>query len=102
VVLEVAAVAVEYRLTGQSVHGTAPGSALCLPASHALHARPSWPSTADLYPARHLQSLSTLLSRGANVLIGQMSHCAAPAAEYVFASHSTHASSDTAPGLEDL
>jgi hypothetical protein len=36
------------------------------------------------------------------VLLGQISHCAAPAAEYVFAPHSVHVSDDTAPGVEDL
>jgi hypothetical protein len=35
-------------------------------------------------------------------LIGQISHCAAPAAEYVFAPHSVHCSSETAPGVDDL
>jgi hypothetical protein len=35
-------------------------------------------------------------------LIGQISHCAAPAAEYVFTPHSVHVSMDTAPGVDDL
>jgi hypothetical protein len=48
-----------------------------------------------------LQSLSRTLLLGANVLIGQMSHCAVPAAEYVSSSHSVHCSSDTAPGDDD-
>ena len=41
VAFDVAAVAVEYRFTGQSVQTTAPVCALCLPAWHALHGRPS-------------------------------------------------------------
>jgi len=49
-----------------------------------------------------LQSLSTPLLAGANVLSGQISHCAAPAAEYVFVPHCVHVSTDTAPGVEDL
>jgi len=49
-----------------------------------------------------LQSLSILLSPGANVFCGQISHCAAPAAEYVSTPHCTQSSSDTAPGFDDL
>jgi hypothetical protein len=101
VALDVAAVSVEYEFCRQSVHGSAPGSALCFPAWHALHGRPSWPVTCEWYPARHLQSLSRTLLPGANVLLGQMSHCAAPAAEYVSSAHSVHCSSDTAPGVND-
>jgi hypothetical protein len=102
VALDVAASAVEYEFCRQSVHATAPVSALCLPAWHAVQGRPSLPVTCEWYPARHLQSASTLLIPGANVLIGQISHCAAPAAEYVLASHCSHSSSDTAPGFDDL
>jgi hypothetical protein len=43
VVFDVAAVAVENRFAGQSVHGTAPVCALCLPAWHAKHGKPSCP-----------------------------------------------------------
>jgi hypothetical protein len=49
-----------------------------------------------------LQSLSSLLSPGANVKLGQISHCAAPAAEYRSAAHAVHCSEDVAPGVEDL
>jgi hypothetical protein len=34
--------------------------------------------------------------------MGQMSHCAAPSAENVFAAHAVHCSAVTAPGVEDL
>jgi hypothetical protein len=71
----------EYRLTAQSMQGEAPVSALCLPAWHALHGRPSRPMTLDWYPARHLQSSSASLRAGADVKAGHISHCAAPAAE---------------------
>jgi hypothetical protein len=47
VALDVAASAVEYESARQSVHGTAPVSALCLPAWHALHERPSSPITTE-------------------------------------------------------
>jgi hypothetical protein len=50
----------------------------------------------------HLQSLSCTLLAGANVLLGQMSHCAAPSAEYVLTPHCVHCSEDTAPGVDDL
>jgi hypothetical protein len=49
-----------------------------------------------------LQSPRTSLLAGANVLFGQISHCAAPSAEYVFTPHSVHCSDDTAPGVDDL
>jgi hypothetical protein len=49
-----------------------------------------------------LQSLSCTLLAGANVLFGQISHCAAPVAEYVLTPHSVHCSCDTAPGVDDL
>jgi hypothetical protein len=49
-----------------------------------------------------LQSPSTSLLAGANVLLGQISHCAAPSAEYVLTPHSVHCSEDTAPGVDDL
>jgi hypothetical protein len=50
-----------------------------------------------------LQSLSwTLLVDDVNVLFGQMSHCAAPAAEYVFTPHCVHCSAAVAPGVDDL
>ena len=47
VAFDVAAVAVEYEFARQSVHGSGPGSALCLPAWHALHGSPSWPVTCE-------------------------------------------------------
>jgi hypothetical protein len=50
----------------------------------------------------HWQSLISSLRTGANVLMGQMSHCAAPSAENVFAAHAVHCSAVTAPGVEDL
>ena len=47
VTFDVAAVVVEYRFTGQSVQTNAPVCALCLPAWHALHGRPSCPVTCE-------------------------------------------------------
>jgi hypothetical protein len=47
VVFDVAAVTVEYEFSRQSVHGTGPVIALCLPAWHALQGRPSWPFTCE-------------------------------------------------------
>jgi hypothetical protein len=41
VAFDVAAVTVENEFSRQSVHGTAPVCALCLPAWHAVHGRPS-------------------------------------------------------------
>jgi hypothetical protein len=49
-----------------------------------------------------LQSSSASLFAGANVFAGHASHCAAPAAEYLPASHCTHVSSETAPGVDDI
>ena len=49
-----------------------------------------------------MQSLSSLLNPGANVKLGQISHCAAPAAEYRSAAHAVHCSEEVAPGVEDL
>jgi hypothetical protein len=47
VVFDVAAVTVEYEFWRQSVHGTAPVCALCLPAWHALQGSPSCPVTCE-------------------------------------------------------
>jgi hypothetical protein len=47
VAFDVAAVAVENLLIAQSVQTTGPVCALCLPAWHALHGRPSCPGTCE-------------------------------------------------------
>jgi len=92
--MDLLAVTSTYVLLGHSEHAVYPVVFLYKPLAHAVHAKPSWPATDDVYPVLHLQASNDALPLTACELVLQsrQSVCIvrAIAAEYVSVGQFAH------------